>query len=203
MATKKESKQLQNAKKIRQYQRTEYARCLVDPLYFIKTYVKIQHQERGIIPFSLYPFQEETLTSFHDNDRCIVLKSRQMGISTLIASYALWGLLFHEGKNILVISTKETAAKEIIAKVKVAYDNLPAFLRIPCLESNKLSIKLNNQSKILATSSASDSARGFASALLLIDECLGYDSIIEIRNKKTGEIKNVKIGELFDSNEYK
>ena len=36
----------------------EYKKCLVEPMYFMKKYVKIQHQTRGIIPFELYPFQE-------------------------------------------------------------------------------------------------------------------------------------------------
>lgn len=132
------SKQQLAAQRARQHMRNEYARCMVDPAYFIKTYVKIQHQDRGIIPFELYQFQEETLKEFHASKRCVVLKSRQMGISTLVAAYALWELIFHDGKNILVISTKESAAKELIAKIKLANDNIAPFLKLAEIESNSL-----------------------------------------------------------------
>jgi len=70
-------------KTLKEIIKEEYKKCLIDPMYFMKKYVKIQHQTRGIIPFELYPFQEETLQDFIDHDRNIVLKSRQMGISTL------------------------------------------------------------------------------------------------------------------------
>ena len=89
----------------------EYKKCLVEPMYFMKKYVKIQHQTRGIIPFELYPFQEETLQDFIDHDRNIVLKSRQMGISTLVSAYALWTMIFHPGKNVLILSTVQNTSK--------------------------------------------------------------------------------------------
>jgi len=177
--------------------RNEYAKCLMEPLYFIKTYVKIQHQDRGIIPFELYPFQEQCLKDFHSSGRCVVLKSRQMGISTLVAAYALWELIFHDGKNILVISIKETAAKEVIGKIKLANDELPPWLKIPVVESNKLSLKLNNQSRVLATSSASDSARGFAASLLIIDECAFIDGIEDIWTSAQQTLATVAAGKAI------
>ena len=191
------SKQQLAANRARQHMRNEYAKCLMDPLYFIKSYVKIQHQDRGIIPFELYPFQEECLKDFHNHGRCIVLKSRQMGISTLVAAYALWELIFHDGKNILVISIKETAAKEVIGKIKLANDELPPWLKVPIIESNKLSLKLNNQSRVLATSSASDSARGFAASLLIIDECAFVDGIEDIWTSAQQTLATVAAGKAI------
>jgi len=191
------SKQQLASQRLHQHMRNEYAKCMMDPLYFIKTYIKIQHQDRGIIPFALYPFQETGLKDFHAHSRCIVLKSRQMGISTLVAAYALWELIFHEGKNVLVISTKETAAKEIISKITLANDELPPWLKIPVLESNKLSLKLNNQSRVLATSSASDSARGFAASLLIIDECAFIDDIEDIWTSAQQTLATVAAGKAI------
>ena len=72
----------------------EYQRCAGDPIYFMKKYCMIQHPVRGKIPFHLYPFQENTLTQFKDHRYNIILKSRQTGISTLSAGYALWRMLF-------------------------------------------------------------------------------------------------------------
>lgn len=149
----------------------EYKKCAASPVYFMKKYVKIQHPIRGTILFGLYPFQEETLKSFHEFNFNIILKSRQMGISTLVSAYSLWLMIFNKDKNILIISLKQEVAKEIIAKVSFANDNLPAWLKIKSIEDNKLSIKLANGSQIRATSTTKKSGVSLALSLLIIDEC--------------------------------
>ena len=80
----------------------EFAKCASKPEYFMKRYARIQHPTRGKILFELYPFQEDVLHEFNSNRYNIVLKSRQLGISTLIAGYSLWMMLFNQDKNILV-----------------------------------------------------------------------------------------------------
>ena len=79
----------------------EYLKCAQDPVHFMKKYCVIQHPIRGKIPFGLYNFQEKTLKSLQENDHNIILKSRQLGISTLMAGYGLWLMTFHSDKNIL------------------------------------------------------------------------------------------------------
>ena len=39
----------------------EIVRCGKKPEYFINTYAKITHPMKGLIPFHLYPFQEQLL----------------------------------------------------------------------------------------------------------------------------------------------
>jgi hypothetical protein len=136
-------------KTLKQAIKEEYKKCFLDPMYFMKKYIKIQHQTRGIIPFELYPFQEETLQAFINNDRNIVLKSRQMGISTLVSAYALWVMIFNPGKNILVLSITQASAKEIVSKIRLANSHLPAWLKSPPVEDNRLSLKLKNESRVL------------------------------------------------------
>jgi phage terminase large subunit-like protein len=181
----------------------EYKKCLESPVYFMKYYAKIQHPIRGTILFDLYKFQEETLQDFHDFKFNIILKSRQMGISTLVAVYSLWLMVFHKDKNILLISLKQDDAKEVITKVRFANDNLPTWLKVKCLEDNRLSLKFANGSQIKAASTTKKSGVGHALSLLIIDECLTFFNTIYVRNKITGEIKSVKIGELYESKEYK
>jgi len=43
---------------------------------------------RGKIKFKLYDFQYDVLKEYQENDYNIILKSRQLGISTLSAAYA-------------------------------------------------------------------------------------------------------------------
>jgi hypothetical protein len=160
--------------------REEYKKCLQDPVHFMKKYCQIQHPQKGKIPFHLYPFQEDALRDLRDNDYNIILKSRQLGISTLSAGYALWLMTFFGDKNILVIATKQEVAKNLVLKVKVMYENLPSWLKLPAIEDNKLSLRLNNGSQIKATSSSGDSGRSEALSLLIIDEAAFISNVEEI-----------------------
>lgn len=150
--------------------KAEYAKCLASPVYFMRHYVKIQHPMRGKVLFDLYPFQESTLQSFHDYKFNIILKSRQMGISTLVSAFALWNMIFHKEKNILIVSLRQEDAKDVITKVRFANDELPTWLKIKCIEDNRLSLKFANGSQIKAASTTKKSGVGQALSLLIIDE---------------------------------
>ena len=165
---------------LREVIREEYKKCLSDPIYFMKKYVKIQHPIRGTIPFDLYPFQEEALKGLVNFDYNIILKSRQMGITTLTSAYSLWMMVFHSDKNILCISIKQETSKEIVTRVRFANNSLPSWLKIPCVEDNRLSLRLKNGSQIKAVSSSGDAGRSSALSLLIIDECAFIDNVEEI-----------------------
>ena len=158
------------AKSLKEIIKEEYKKCLIDPVHFMKRFCQIQHPQKGKIPFHLYPFQEEALIDLRDHDYNVILKSRQLGISTLSAGYALWIMTFFGDKNILVIATKQEVAKNLVLKVKVMYENLPSWLKLTATEDNKLSLRFINGSQIKATSSSGDSGRSEALSLLIIDE---------------------------------
>ena len=168
------------AKSLKEIIKEEYKKCLIDPVHFMKRFCQIQHPQKGKIPFHLYPFQEEALRDLRDHDYNVILKSRQLGISTLSAGYALWLMTFFGDKNILVIATKQEVAKNLVLKVKVMYENLPSWLKLPADEDNKLSLRLNNGSQIKATSSSGDSGRSEALSLLIIDEAAFISNVEEI-----------------------
>jgi hypothetical protein len=162
---------------LKQIIRHEYIKCAKDPAHFMKKYCNIQHPQRGRILFNLYPFQEKVLHLWRDNPYSIILKSRQLGISTLSAGYSLWLMLFHKDKNVLCIATKQETARNMVTKVKFMYDSLPSWLKINAEENNKLSLRLSNGSVIKATSASSDAGRSEAVSLLLIDEAAFIEQI--------------------------
>ena len=160
--------------------RQEYLKCAKDPVHFMRKYCYIQHPQRGRIQFNLFPFQEKVLKLLRDNPYSIILKSRQLGISTLSAGLSLWIMTFHKDKNVLCIATKQETAKNMVTKVKFMYENLPSWLRIDAAENNKLNLRLKNGSQIKATSASSDAGGSEAVPLLLIDEAAFIDNIGEI-----------------------
>jgi len=167
-------------KTLKEIIRDEYKRCSTDPIHFMRKYCIIQHPTQGKIYFNLFPFQETTLTQFSTNRYNIVLKSRQLGISTLTAGYALWKMIFNEDFNALVIATKQDVAKNLVTKVRVMHENLPKWLKGDVAEDNKLSLRLANGSQIKAISSKGDAGRSEALSLLVFDEAAFIDRIDEI-----------------------
>ena len=116
----------------------EIIKCGKDPKYFINKYVYIQHPLKGTVKFDTYPFQDDCLDDFIEHRFNIVLKSRQMGLSTLASAYAVWLALFRRDKNILVIATKLKTAQNFIRKVKVAIRKLPPWLVLPEVDAGTL-----------------------------------------------------------------
>ena len=164
---------------LKQIIRQEYLKCAQDPVHFFKKYCYIQHPQRGKILFNLYPFQGKVLQLLDDNPYSIILKSRQLGISTLSAGYALWLMIFHENKNVLALATTQATARNLVSKVKFMYESLPSWLKVDSVENNKLSLTLTNGSKVQAKSSSSDAARSEAVSLLIIDEAAFIDNVAE------------------------
>lgn len=167
-------------KSLKQIIKEEYIKCATSPAYFMKKYCMIQHPTKGKIPFQLYPFQEDALGDFKENDRLVILKSRQLGISTLTAGYALWLILFHNDKNCLVVAIDQNTSKNLVTKVRVMFENLPSWLRLPATESNKLSMRLSNGSQIKAVASTGTSGRSEALSLVIIDEAAFLDGAEEL-----------------------
>ena len=168
------------AEQIKDVIKQEYIKCAKDPVYFLMKYCMIQHPIRGKIPFALYEFQQETVRDFVDNRFNVILKARQLGISTLTAGYSLWLMTFFQDKNILVIATKQDTAKNLVTKVRVMHANLPSWLKQRCTEDNKLNLRYTNGSQIKASASGPEAARSEALSLLILDEAAFIDKIDEI-----------------------
>jgi hypothetical protein len=159
----------------------EIVKCGKDPVYFINNYAKITHPQRGLIPFHLYDFQEDLVKDFTDYRFNVILKARQLGISTISAAYIVWMMLFHREKNVLVIATKFNTAANLVKKVKNILKNLPEFIRIAKVSiDNRTSFELSNGSQIKASSTSGDAGRSEALSLLVIDEAAHVEGLDEL-----------------------
>jgi hypothetical protein len=154
-----------DAKKLR-----EYKRCMKDPAYFCRKYVKVIHLDKGLVPFKLYPYQEKMFEHFNNNRFNIVLACRQSGKSISSVGYLLWYALFHPEKTIAILANKGMTAREMLARVTLMLENLPFFLQPGCKALNKGSIELSNNSRIIAAATSGSSIRGMSVNLLFLDE---------------------------------
>ena len=149
----------------------EIVKCGKDPIYFFNNYLKIQHPVRGLINFDTYEFQDECVKNFNNNRFNIILKSRQLGMSTLAAAYSVWLAIFQKDKNILIIATKLSVAQNFIIKVKTMLRSLPKWLLLPeIITNNKQLLEFSHGSSIKAIPTSDDAGRSEALSLLIIDE---------------------------------
>src|SRR5210317_2479687 len=148
----------------------EYAKCMNDPAYFAKTYVKIISLDKGLVNFNVYAYQEKMFKHFNDNRFSVVLACRQSGKSISSVVYLLWYAIFHPEKTIAILADKGATAREMLARVTLALENLPFFLQPGCKALNKGSIELSNNSKIIAAATSGSSIRGLSINLLFLDE---------------------------------
>lgn len=158
----------------------EIIKCGKDPNYFIDTYCKVQHPQKGTVPFKMYDFQKECITHFLDNRFNIILKSRQLGISTVCAAYTVWLASFYRDKNILVVATKLTTAVNFIKKVKKMIQSLPPWLCISQWEETRQEVRFSNGSVIHASTTSSDAGRSEALSLLIVDEAAHIKDLDEL-----------------------
>ena len=148
----------------------EYAKCMSDPSYFARKYVKIISLDEGLVNFDLYPYQEQMFNHFNDNRFSIVLACRQSGKSISSVVYLLWYAIFHPEKTIAVLANKGATAREMLQRVTLALEHLPFFLQPGCRALNKGSIEFSNNSRIVAAATSGSSIRGMSVNLLFLDE---------------------------------
>jgi len=148
----------------------EYAKCMADPAHFATNHLKIINLNDGLVPFVLYPYQEEMFKQFNDNRFTVVLACRQSGKSISSVAYLLWYAIFHPEKTVAVLANKGATAREMLSRVTLMLENLPFYLQPGCKVLNKGSIEFSNNSKIFAAATSGSSIRGQSVNLLFLDE---------------------------------
>jgi hypothetical protein len=88
----------------------------------------------------------------------------------MVVGYILWYILFNEDKFVAILANKAPTAREILNRIKIAYESLPLWLQQGVRVWNKGDIELENNCRIMATSTASSAIRGYSISLLYLDE---------------------------------
>ena len=148
----------------------EFLKCKDDPVYFARNYIKIVSLDEGLVPFSMYDFQEEMVQRFHENRFNIAKLPRQTGKSTTVVSYLLHYIIFNDNVNIGILANKASTSRELLSRLQLAYENLPKWMQHGILAWNKGNVELENGSKILAASTSSSAVRGMSFNIIFLDE---------------------------------
>jgi hypothetical protein len=126
-------------------------------------------EKLGIVPDA---WQEDLLRS--SSDRVLLNCCRQSGKSTMSGVIALHRALYHPGSLILCLAPALRQSQELFGKVAGFYRDLGR--PVPPLGERKLSLELENGSRIVTLPGSEKTIRGFSgAALLLVDEAARVD----------------------------
>jgi len=171
----------------KQQREDEIIKCGLYPLYFCEKYFTILDLDEGKVTLELYDKQRELVEAIFDNRRVINLASRQVGKTTAYTVFCMHTCIFENDKKILICADSEEKAKEFLDRIKLAYENLPNWLKPSVLVWNKKKIKFGNGCTIMAVATSSNASRGYSA-----NYCISGNSTIKIKidgrtykNKKT------------------
>lgn len=123
----------------------EYAKCYKSILYFVDKYIYFNDKERGFVKLETFPYQRDLLVQLKDafikkdkkRMKYIINKSRQLGISWVVAIFMLWVFIYGKDQRMLIGSKKEGDAQEILKRIRDMYNFLPDFFYFNVGDDNK------------------------------------------------------------------
>ena len=132
-------------------EKIEWLKCLYSPGYFARHVSIYNATVRKWIPFELWPAQQEALAEIATHRYIVMLKARQLGMSWLTLTYALWMMLFHPAPNIMLMSKRDDESIELLTRLIQMYEYLPDWMKVRAVvQSSAHDFVLSNGSKAKA-----------------------------------------------------
>ena len=144
-------------------------------LYFAENYFYIVNLDTGRQTIKLHRCQKRALRNMRDNRFVVMLASRQCGKTTMMTIYALWNACFNKDQRVLIVANKEGTAIEIFQRIRLAYEELPNWIKPGVKEYGKTSMMLANGSRIGISTTTGTAARGQSVNCLILDELAFID----------------------------
>jgi hypothetical protein len=148
----------------------ELQKCKEDITYFAENFFYIVNLNTGKQKIELYDAQRKVLQSLVDNRFVALLSCRQSGKSTLLTIFALWMVCFNEDYRIAIVANKETTAINIFKRVRMAYEQLPNYIKPGVKDYGKTGMTLGNDSSIVVSTTTATSIRGDSLNCVCLDE---------------------------------
>lgn len=148
----------------------EFVRCSEDAIYFIENYCKIVTLDRGLQPFKLYDCQKRKVDFIMNNRKTILMEGRQQGKTITSAACILHYTIFQDNKNVAIMANKTAAAREVLSRYQIMYENLPIWMQQGVKTWNKGDVDLENGSRVFTSATTTSGIRGKSVNWLYIDE---------------------------------
>jgi len=144
-------------------------KILNDPKLYIESFIKIPDKEGKLIPFKLNELQLDFMQNISKYN-CI-LKSRQLGFSTLACALSLYYACTQPNTECLLVSYSIDSATAIFERLKTMYYTIPEIIRPKYIRNSKKELKFDNGSRIIvATCGNKDISRGMTLKFVHLSE---------------------------------
>ena len=147
--------------------------------------LKIRTKTNGVVPFELNSVQLDLLDKFENamrfdgRARFIVLKARQMGLSTFIEALIYWWKIFHAGTKSLVLTHLDSATKELFEMTRRYHDNCPEAFKPPAHRDSTNELAFSLIDCAIKTATAGNKNVGHGSTI----QCLHWSEVSRSRNQ--------------------
>jgi hypothetical protein len=152
---------------------TEYLKCKNSFDYFCPKYVLLE-TTGGDTHFIPYEKQSELIRTLLRDKYVLVLKSRQIGISTIIKAFSVWLCVFYENVVIGIISKDAPEATDFTRDIIGMIEKLPAWMKPQFDKKTERTFILSNGSKCYTSpvnpNAPEKTLRGKSVTFLIVDE---------------------------------
>lgn len=154
----------------------EYARCVKDTPYALKTYLQTyDNTQSKYVPLELFPDQVSLINDYDIHEENIALKYRQAGVSTVTSAWVSKRLVTapkSKPEKILIIANKLDTSMEMANKIRSFVDQWPAWFGISfsAEKNSQRHFKLSNGCEVKAVATSKDALRGYTPTILIFDE---------------------------------
>jgi hypothetical protein len=188
-----------------------YYKAKEDSVYFIEHFIELE-EVGGNILFKLYDPQKDFLRTIVNDHHVITLKSRQIGISTIVQAFIVWALIFNKNVVVGVVSRDGPESTDFCRKVMAMIRNLPDWIRPKFVKEAEQTFILDNGCKFHASQvnakKPENLFRGKACTIVVVDEAAFIDYIDEafsgfgptlVKAQSAAEAKGVPYGTIVIS----
>jgi len=154
----------------------EYARCMKDTVYALKTYLETyDNTVQKYVPLALFKDQILLLNDYEQFNENIALKYRQAGVSTVTAAWVSKKLAFakkQRPEKVLIIANKLDTSQEMANKIRSFIGQWPPWVGIDFApeKNSQKHYRLTNDCEVKAVATSTDALRGFTPTILIFDE---------------------------------
>ena len=160
----------------------EYAKCIKDTPYALKTYLQTYDNTRSqYVPLELFSDQKTLINDYDTHEENIALKYRQAGVSTVTAAWASKKVVTaskRKPEKVLIIANKLDTSQEFANKVRSFIDQWPTWFGITYSneKNSQRHFKLSNGCEVKAVATSKDALRGYTPTILIFDEAAFIDA---------------------------
>lgn len=169
----------------------ELRKCKNDIVYFAENFFYIVNIDEGKQKIKLYEAQEKMLMNMANNRFSVNLASRQSGKTSLLTIFALWMVCFNDDYRIAIVANKESTAINIFKRVRMAYEQLPNYIKPGVKDYGKTGMTLGNDSSVVVSTTTATSIRGDSL------NCLAGNSTV-IYKSKDNRLYEFTLEELYE-----